>query len=127
MLNIVLTLVGILSLVLGIIGIVLPVVPTTPFLLVAAACFCRSSPRLYRWLLENRWFGHYIKTYREERAIPRRAKIVALLLLWPAIGYVVIAIIKSLLVDLALLAIGTVVSVYILSLKTQAPETDPND
>lgn len=52
---------GMLCLFLGAIGIVLPILPTTPFLLAAAACFCKSSSRMYNWLLNNRWFGEYIK------------------------------------------------------------------
>lgn len=65
---------GVLFTVLAVVGVVLPLVPTTPFLLVAAACFARSSPRLYRWLLSNRVFGPYIVQWRHDRTIPRAAK-----------------------------------------------------
>jgi len=57
--------VGLVCVGLGAIGIVLPILPTTPFLLAAAACFCKSSTRMYDWLLSNRWFGEYIRNYRE--------------------------------------------------------------
>ena len=63
------------------VGAVLPVLPTTPFLLVAAACFARSSPRFYRWLLENRVFGPLIRHWRDTRSIPRRAKLAAIVLI----------------------------------------------
>ncbi len=89
MLRIVLVLIGLVSLALGLLGIVLPLLPTTPFLLLSASCFCHSSPRLYNWLINHRWFGFYIRSYREVRAIPHHAKIVALALIVVTIGYLV--------------------------------------
>jgi uncharacterized membrane protein YbaN (DUF454 family) len=65
---------GVLFTVLAVVGVVLPLVPTTPFLLLAAACFARSSPRLYSWLLSNRTFGPYIRQWRRDRTIPQAAK-----------------------------------------------------
>ena len=62
---------------LGIIGIFLPLLPTTPFLLLAAACYARSSKRFYNWLLNNKWFGNYIKNYRERKGIPLQIKIIS--------------------------------------------------
>lgn len=59
---------------LGFVGAILPVLPTVPFLIVAAACFSRSSPRLERWLLDHRYFGPLLRDWREKGAIPRRAK-----------------------------------------------------
>ena len=59
-------------------GVFLPLLPTTPFLLVAAACFARSSPRFYRVLLGNRVFGPLIGDWREHRSVPRRAKVMAI-------------------------------------------------
>lgn len=66
----------------GLVGIFLPLLPTTPFLLLAAACYIRSSPRLYRWLMTNRVTGHYIRNYREGRGMPMRAKIISIGVLW---------------------------------------------
>ena len=59
---------GTVCLILGIIGIILPILPTTPFLLLAAGCYARSSERFYNWLLNNRILGSYIRNYREGKA-----------------------------------------------------------
>lgn len=64
---------------LAILGVILPVLPTTPFLLVAAACFAKSSPRLHKKLLENKTFGPMIYHWQETRSIPKRAKIISLI------------------------------------------------
>jgi uncharacterized membrane protein YbaN (DUF454 family) len=63
---------------LGAIGAVVPGMPTTVFLVLAAACFIRSSQKLYDWLISNKTFGPYLKDYREGKGIPRRAKVLAL-------------------------------------------------
>jgi hypothetical protein len=73
---------GTLSLVLGIIGIFIPMWPTTPFLLLAAACFVRSSERLYTWLVEHEHLGCYVRDYMSGRGIPLRAKRIALGTMW---------------------------------------------
>jgi uncharacterized protein len=78
---------GMTCLVLGAIGIVLPILPTTPFLLAASACFCKSSTRMYNWLLNNKWFGEYIRNYKEGRGLPMKTKMSALAVLWVTIGF----------------------------------------
>ena len=77
---------------LGILGIFLPVLPTTVFFLLAAACFARSSPRFYHWLLHNRWFGSYIRNYREGRGLPMRHKVITVALLWLTIGFAILVV-----------------------------------
>jgi hypothetical protein len=77
---------GIICVVLGILGIFIPVLPTTPFLLLAAACFMRSSGRFHRWLLNNRILGSYIRNYTEGRGMPVRNKVFTIALLWLGIG-----------------------------------------
>lgn len=70
---------GLCALVLGLVGLVLPLLPTTPFMLLAAACFAKSSPRLHDWLVGHRLFGPAIRDWREHRAIAPRAKRMAVL------------------------------------------------
>jgi uncharacterized membrane protein YbaN (DUF454 family) len=80
--RVLLIIVGSISLFLGAIGIFLPLLPTTPFLLLTAACYMRSSERMYNWLLRNRWFGEYIKNYQAGRGIPLKTKILAISTMW---------------------------------------------
>ncbi len=109
---------GTLSLILGVVGIFVPLLPTTPFLLLAAALYFKSSPRLYDWLLRNRYLGVYIRNFREYKAIPLRAKIVSTALLWATIGYCVLAVVDALWLRLLLAAIAVGVTIHIWSYKT---------
>ncbi|MDJ0766890.1 MAG: YbaN family protein [Myxococcota bacterium] len=111
---------GVLSLTLGVIGIVVPLLPTTPLLLLAAACFVRSSDRLYRWLMNHRIFGPYIKNYREHRAVTFRTKAFTLVLLWVAIGYSTIFVVNALWLQVVLVLIAVAVTVHVLSLNTMS-------
>lgn len=103
---------------LGVIGIFLPVLPTTPFLLLAAACYAKSSQRFYCWLLNNRWFGVYIKNYRQKKGMPLKIKIFTVVLLWLTILVSVIFAVQSLAVRIILIIIAFGVSLHILSIKT---------
>ena len=111
-------LLGTLSLALGIIGIVLPLLPTTPFLLLTAALYVRSSPRLYDWLLRQKHLGPYIRNFRENRAIPLKAKIISVSLLWITILYCVFFIATHWWLKIVLLLIAAGTSYHILSFKT---------
>jgi uncharacterized membrane protein YbaN (DUF454 family) len=103
---------------LGFLGMFLPILPTVPFLLLAAACYVRSSERLYRWLLENRWLGNYMRNYREGKGIPLRGKILSVSLIWLTIGFSVLFIVHIDLIRILLILIALGVSIYILSIKT---------
>ena len=112
------TALGILALALGILGIFLPLLPTTPFLLLAASLFFRSSPKLYDRLLNHKQLGPYIRQFREQRAIPLRGKILSISMVWITLSYCAFTVspiwwVKAL---FALLAIG--VTWHICSYKT---------
>ena len=112
----------IIALSLGIIGILVPLLPTTPFLLLAAACFVRSSEKLYAWLIHHKWFGDHIRHYREHRASTLRGKVVTLLPMWSVIGYTAFGIVTAWWVRVLLGIIAVGVSIHILYLKTLTPE-----
>lgn len=110
---------GTFLLALGAIGIFLPILPTTPFLLLSAACYLRSSERMHKWLLNNRWFGKYIRNYQEGKGIPLKTKIFAMTVLWVAILYsAFIALDEILIAQIALLTIALGVSVHLVRLPT---------
>ncbi len=110
---------GTISLVFGAIGIVVPILPTTPFLLLAAACYLRSSERMHKWLLGNRWFGEYIRNYQEGKGIPLKTKIVAISFLWVTIICSAFLILDEILIaQVVLLLIALGVSVHIVRLPT---------
>jgi uncharacterized membrane protein YbaN (DUF454 family) len=103
---------------LGILGIFLPVLPTTPFLLLAAACYARSSPKFYDWLLNNRYFGNYIKNYRERKSVPLKVKMLTIALLWVTIGFSVIFAVETIFIRVILILIAIGVSIHVFSLRT---------
>jgi len=103
---------------LGTLGMFLPLLPTTPFLLLAAACYARGSKRFYNWLLSNRWFGNYIKNYRERKALPLRIKAFSIILLWATIGYSAVFAVNAPLVRVLLVGIAIGVTVHITLIRT---------
>ena len=107
---------------LGMLGIILPLLPTTPFLLLAAACYVRSSDMLYQKLVANRWLGPYIRNYREHRAITMRSKIMTLVILWGTVAYTSLAFIDGMIIRMGLLVVAAGVTIYILHLKTLTQE-----
>jgi uncharacterized membrane protein YbaN (DUF454 family) len=104
---------GMVSLAIGVIGVAVPVLPTTPFLLLATACFLRGSERMHRWMLTNRWFGDYLRRYREGRGIPVRTKVGAILLLWTTIGLSATLVVENWAVRIGLLLVAAAVTVHI--------------
>jgi len=109
---------GSIFLALGCIGIVLPILPTTPFLLLSAACYYKGSERMHRWILNNRWFGSYIRNYREGRGLSLKAKGFTLALLWIVISYSALFVMNVLIVQVILFAIAVGVSLHIATLPT---------
>lgn len=110
--------IGSISLGLGVLGIFLPVLPTTPFLLLAAALWCKGSPGLYRWLLDNRHLGAYIRNYREHRAIPLRGKIVTVATMWTTILLSAFLAVNVWWLRVLLFVIAAAVTWHVLSFKT---------
>ncbi len=86
MIRALLSFLGYVSLALGGLGIFLPLLPTTPFLLLAAFCFLRGSPRMHAWLMSHRILGPYIRDFQAGRGIPLRSKCIALALMWPSLA-----------------------------------------
>jgi hypothetical protein len=117
---------GLLSLAFGIIGIFLPILPTTPFLLLSAAAFAKSSTRLHDWLLNHSWFGRYIRDYLKKRGIRLRVKILAIVSLWLSIGISVLFLVPLLAVKILLVAVAAGVTWHIASFRTLS-ERDPPD
>jgi uncharacterized membrane protein YbaN (DUF454 family) len=103
---------------LGVLGILLPLLPTTPFLLLAAACYGSSSRRFYRWLLNNRWFGNYLRDYREKKGVPLKVKLFAISLLWVTIIFAALLVVEALFVRVGLILIACLVTVHILRIRT---------
>lgn len=114
--------VGVLAVCLGVFGIFVPVLPTTPLLLLAAGCFVRSSPRFYDWLLNQPWLGPYIRNYREHRGITLRGKLITLALLWAGIGSTMIFAMTPWWMRALLGVIAVSVTAHVLSFKTLAPQ-----
>jgi len=107
---------------LGIAGIVLPLVPTTPFLLAAAACYARSSEKHYNWLMNHKWFGEYIRNYQAGLGVPLRVKLFAITLLWLTIGSTAAFIIDIQWLQMLLVATAAAVSLHISLLPTYRPD-----
>ena len=107
---------GNISLALGVIGIALPILPTTPFLLLAAFCYLRSSKRRYEWLIQHPVFGPYVKDYLQHKAIKRKTKVIAITMIWLSLSYCIW--IVSGYLKVVLFVIGAAVTIYLLRLKT---------
>ena len=106
------------SLAFGVVGLVVPVLPTVPFVLLAAACFVRGSERSHRWLVTHPLFGRHIADFEAGRGIARRAKVVALVTLWASVLLSVVVFVPLLAADVAMLAVAAAVTIYIVRLPT---------
>ncbi len=110
-------LLGLISLVVGIIGAFIPLLPTTPFLLLSSYCFLRSSRRLYNWLIHHRIFGNYIYNYLTYKAIPISTKIGSMITLWLTL-MISMHLLPGIHLRLLLLIVGICVSIHVLTLKS---------
>lgn len=126
MIKILFNIAGTVALTLAVLGIFLPLLPTTPFLLLASACYVRGSERLHRWLMRNRLFGPYLVNLNNGSGIPLRAKIVAMIFLWISLA-VSAWFIPYPWVRLFLLIPGIGVTTYLLRARTLGPSSDARD
>lgn len=110
--------IGTLSIGLGVIGIVVPLLPTTPLLLLGAACYVRSSDNLYMKLLKNKWLGGYIEDFQVKKGITLKNKIISITALWLSMGISLYFAITTLWMSAILVIIALAVSIYISSFKT---------
>lgn len=113
--------VGSISLALGVIGIFIPVLPTTPFLLLSSYCYLRGSKRMYHWLMNHKILGAYIYSYLTYKAIPKKTKISAIIFLWSSL-ILSMVIVPSLHLRILLAVIGTAVTFHLMTLKTLSRE-----
>lgn len=109
---------GFISLAFAIIGIFVVGLPTTPFLLLSASCFAKSSPKFYNWLISNKVFGKYISDYREGLGVPKKVKIVTLIFLWVTIS-ISIFFLNNLHIRITLIIIAVLVSIHIILIKNK--------
>lgn len=116
--KILLTALGFLSLGLGVLGIFLPVLPTTPLLLLAAALFLRGNRNLYDWLLNHPELGPYIRNFMEHKAIPLRVKVISVSLVWITLINCAIFVAEHWAFRLFFILLATAITVHILSYKT---------
>ena len=114
--------IGCIAVFLGVIGIVLPLLPTTPFLLLAASCFAKSSPRFHSWLLNHPLLGPYLRLYLSGAGLPLRAKKAIISVLWLSILTSAIFLITYLPAKVIVLFIALCVTIYILRLPTAQVE-----
>lgn len=109
---------GVISVFLAFLGIFLPILPTTPFLLLAAFLFSKSSDKFYSWLINNRLFGSFIKNYREGKGVSRQAKFISLTSLWLVMGSTIIYAIHIIYIKILLLLIAIAVTIHLLRIPT---------
>jgi len=110
---------GFLLVAIGIIGIFLPLLPTTVFLILASACFVRSSPKANEWIRNHKILGVYLKNYQDKNGLTIKSKIFTIIFLWLSIGISAFYLTNEYYIRMLLLAIGAGVSIHIMLIKTQ--------
>ena len=109
---------GTICLIFGSIGVFLPILPTTPLLLLAVVCYYKSSERMHHWMLHNRWFGNYLRNYAEGKGVSVKAKIFTISLLWVLISYSAFFVVNNLIIQMILFTIAIGVTIHLIKLPT---------
>jgi len=109
---------GSIALVLGFVGLFLPVLPTTPLVLLAVACYYRSSDSLHAWILTNKWFGKIIRNYQTGKRLTKNVKIRAIGLMWAMITISAVFYVENFIIRMMMFGIALVVSIYLIRLPT---------
>lgn len=110
---------GGLALVLGVIGIFLPGLPTTPFILLAAACFAKASPRIHQWMLQHRLLGPMLRNWDQHRSLTRRTKYVAIISMLLMMGVSIWTFADQAWIQLVLLSVGAIGAIVVLRIPTR--------
>jgi uncharacterized membrane protein YbaN (DUF454 family) len=110
---------GILLVAIGVIGIFLPVLPTTIFLILASACFVKSSPKANEWLRNHKILGVYLKNYQDKNGLTIKSKVINIIFLWITISVSAFLLTESLHIKILLFAIATGVSIHLIMIKTK--------
>ena len=110
---------GVLLVAIGVIGIFLPLLPTTIFLILASACFVKSSPKAYEWLKNNKYLGPYLKNYQDKTGLTIRSKIITITFLWLSILFSAFYLTDEFYIKIILLAIAIGVTIHLIMVKTK--------
>jgi hypothetical protein len=113
-----LILAGTTALILGLIGIFVPGLPTTPFLLIASGCYVRSSERLYRWLTSRTWYAESVGAFVEKKALPLRTKMITLALVWTSLGYLALFVVESFAAKALILTLAVIKTLLLSLIRT---------
>ena len=117
---------GGLSLALGVIGIFLPVLPTTPFILLAAFCFAKGSPRVHQWMLQHPLLGPMLRNWQEHHSLTRRTKYVAIISMWLMLGVSIWTFSDWPWIQVSVLALGAIGTTMVLRIQTRAQNSKPS-
>lgn len=117
---------GVILVLIGTIGIFLPVLPTTIFLILASACFIKSSSKAHQWLKNHKLFGQYIKNYEEKSGLTLKSKLFNILFLWIMILISILFFTSEIVIKIVLLLIAIGVTIHLLMIKTRKTDFNEN-
>lgn len=114
---------GVISLIVGVIGIFVPLLPTVPFVLLSAYLFAKSSTKMHNWIMNHKTFGKYIQNYQEDKSIPLQVKVMSIIMLWSSMSISIFFLLENRLeLQLLLLTITIAISTFLIRMKTRKVE-----